>query len=39
MMKMLKFKLLEAFAKKHPDAKDALMRWAEYDKIKDVKNI
>ncbi len=38
-MKILKFKLLIAFGKKHPDAEDALMRWAEYDKIKDIKNI
>ena len=29
-MKILKFKMLKAFAKKHPDAADALMRWAEY---------
>ena len=29
-MKILKFKLLKDFARKHPDAADALMRWAEY---------
>ena len=29
-MKILKFKLLKAFGRKHPDAEDALMRWAEY---------
>lgn len=29
-MKILKFKLLKAFWKKHPDAEDSLMRWAEY---------
>lgn len=29
-MKILKFKLLKAFWKKHPDSEDALMRWAEY---------
>ena len=50
-MKILKFKLLKDFARKHPDSADALMRWAEYvektewkshaeyDKIKDIKNI
>lgn len=29
-MKILKFKMLKAFGRKHPDAEDALMRWAEY---------
>lgn len=29
-MKILKFKLLKDFGKKHPDAVDPLMRWAEY---------
>ena len=29
-MKILKFKLLKDFARKHPDSTDALMRWAEY---------
>ena len=29
-MKILKFKLLKDFARKHPDSADALMRWAEY---------
>lgn len=29
-MKILKFKLLKDFARKHPDAADPLMRWAEF---------
>ena len=29
-MKILKFKLLKDFARKHPDATDSLMRWAEF---------
>ena len=29
-MKILKFKLLKDFWRKHPDAEDSLMRWAEY---------
>ena len=29
-MKILKFKLLKDFARKHPDAADSLMRWAEF---------
>ena len=29
-MKILKFKLLKDFARKHPDSTDALMRWADY---------
>ena len=28
--KILKFKLLKDFARKHPDAADPLMRWAEF---------
>ena len=29
-MKILKFKLLKDFARKHPGAADPLMRWAEF---------
>ncbi len=29
-MKILRFKLLKDFARKHPDAADPLMRWAEF---------
>ena len=29
-MKILKFKFLKDFARKHPDAADPLMRWAEF---------
>lgn len=36
--KILKFKLLKAFWKKHPDAEDALMRWAEYVEKTEWKN-
>ena len=36
-MKILKFKLLKDFARKHPDA--FVGTHAEYDKIKDIKNI
>lgn len=37
-MKILKFKLLKSFGKKHPDAEDALMRWAEYVEKMEWKN-
>jgi mRNA interferase HigB len=29
-MKLLKYKMLKDFWKKHPDAEDPLQRWAEY---------
>lgn len=37
-MKILKFKLLKDFGKKHPDAIDPLMRWAEYIEKTDLKS-
>ena len=37
-MKLLKYKMLKDFWKKHPDAEDPLQRWAEYVERNEWKN-
>lgn len=37
-MKLLKYKMLKDFWKKHPDAEDPLQRWAEYIERNEWKN-